>query len=317
MDRVEAMSLLLTVVDSGSLSAAGRRLNMPLATVSRRISDLEAHLKTRLLQRTSRRITLTDAGVGYVDACRRILDDIDAAERQATGEYSAPRGQLVITSAHVFGRLHVVPILAAFLAAYPDIDVRLLLSDGAVNLLESHVDVGVRMGPLADSSLRAIRVGAIRRVICASPAYLASRGTPQRPQDLTGHDCITFLGPVQPEVWEFPAGRENLAVPVRSRLVVNGAEAAVDAAIAGAGIVSIFTYQVAAAISAGRLVALPFFTDQVLIPVHLIYALAGLLPLKVRAFLDYAAPRLRAALASADAMCTDCGNGPGVSAQGP
>ena len=208
-----------------------------------------------------------------------------------------PRGQLVITAAQVFGRLHIVPILTAFLSAYPDVDVRLILSDGVINLLESHVDAGVRIGPLADSSLRAMHVGSITSVICASPAYLAARGTPLRPQDLTGHDCITFLGPVQPDVWEFQVGRERLAIPVRSRLVVNGADAALEAALAGAGVASLFSYQTAAAISSGRLVRLPLLTEQTPIPVSLVYALGGLLPLKLRAFLDYAAPRLRAALA--------------------
>jgi DNA-binding transcriptional LysR family regulator len=298
MDRLESMSLLLAVVDTGSLSAAGRQRNMPLATVSRHISELEIHLKTRLLQRTSRRVSLTEAGQDYVQSCRRILEDVEAAERQASGEYTAPRGELVITAVVVFGRQHVVPVLASFLSAYPDIDVRLLLVDGAVNLLENNVHVGVRMGPLADSSLKAIRVGTIQRVMCASPSYLAQRGTPTQPQDLTWHDCVTYLGPMQPDVWEFPVGKAHESVRVRSRLVVNGAEAAAEAALQGAGITAVFSYQVIDAVRDGRLVLLPFYADAAPIPVNLVYALGGLLPLKVRAFLDYAAPRLKARLAA-------------------
>jgi DNA-binding transcriptional LysR family regulator len=305
MDRLDSMSLLLTVVDTGSLSAAGRRMRLPLTTVSRRIADLEAHLKTRLLERSSRRVTLTDAGHDYVQACRRILEHVDAAERQASGEYSAPKGELAITVATVFGRQYLVPILTTFLAAYPEIDVRLVLSDGVVNLLESHVDVGVRLGPLADSSLRALRVGAFQRVVCASPAYLAARGTPRQPHDLAGHDCVTFLGAQQGDVWDFPADKQREAVHVRSRLVVNGVDVAVEAALAGAGIVSAFSYNVGDLIRSGRLVALPLHADPVLIPVHLVYAVGGLLPLKTRAFLDYAAPRLKARLAKDDFPAPD------------
>ena len=146
---------------------------MPLATVSRKVSELEAHLRTRLLNRTSRRLTLTDAGRSYVAACRRILEDIGEAERAAAGEYSAPQGDLIITAPIVFGRLHVLPVVIEFLAAYPDIDVRLVLADRVVNLLEDHVDLAVRIGDLPDSSLVATRVGSIRRVVCGSPAYFA------------------------------------------------------------------------------------------------------------------------------------------------
>ena len=165
MDRLESMSILVTAVEAGSLSAAGRRLGMPLATVSRKVSELEAHLKTRLLNRSSRQLTLTDAGRSYVAACRRILEDVGEAERAASGEYSAPRGDLIITAPIVFGRLHVLPIAMEFLKAYPDIDIRMVLADRVINLLEEHADLAVRIGALPDSSLVASRVGSIRRVV--------------------------------------------------------------------------------------------------------------------------------------------------------
>jgi DNA-binding transcriptional LysR family regulator len=199
MDRLESMSMLVAAVDAGSISAAARRLGRPLATVSRRISDLEAHLGTRLLNRSSRRLTLTNAGRSYVAACQRILEDVQEAERAATGEYSAPRGQLTVTAPIVLGRLHVLPVVSEFLAAYPEIDIRMVLADRVVNLFEEQFDLAVRIGDLPDSSLIATRVGAIRRVICASPAYLSARGTPENPNDLSQHDCVTFEGLMAPE----------------------------------------------------------------------------------------------------------------------
>src|SRR5215510_9489826 len=153
MDRLESMSTLIAAVEAGSLSAASRKLGMPLATVSRKVSELEAHLRTRLVNRTSRRLTLTEAGRSYVAACKRILEDIDEAERAAAGEYSAPRGDLVVAAPIVFARLHVLPVAMEFLKAYPDVDIRLTLADRLVNLVEDRVDLAVRIGDLPDSSL--------------------------------------------------------------------------------------------------------------------------------------------------------------------
>lgn len=296
MDRLESMSILLAVVEAGSLSAAARRLGMPLATVSRKVSELEAHLKARLLIRSSRQVALTDAGRSYVAACKRILEDVSEAERAAAGEYSAPRGDLIITAPLVFGRLHVLPIVTDFLGAFPDIDVRLSLADRVVNILEEHVDVAVRIGELPDSSLVARRVGSIRRIVCASPAYLAKRGTPKLPGNLAAHDCVTFEGLMSPDVWSFATGKAMTSIAIRSRLVVNTAEAAIDAAIAGIGVTRVLSYQAAAALRAGTLaVVLREFEPQPL-PVNLVHAGQPLLPLKLRAFLDFAAPRVRAAL---------------------
>jgi DNA-binding transcriptional LysR family regulator len=292
MDRLDTMSLLLTVVDSGSLSAAGRRLNIPLATVSRHISELETRLKTRLLQRTSRRLALTDAGQAYVQSCRRILEDVEQAERSAAGEYAAPRGRLAVSCYVAFGRLLLVPIVAEFLAAYPEVDVRLVLTDGVVSLHEGEADVGLRFGPLSDSSLMAVRVGAVRQVLCASPAYLAARGTPVCLQDLAVHDCVTFLGLVQADVWAFRAE----TVRVRSRLVLNNVEAAVAAAQEGAGITCVFSYLIADAVRAGRLAVLSPGVEPAPLAVSLVYPAGGMLPLKLRAFLDFCVPRLKARL---------------------
>jgi DNA-binding transcriptional LysR family regulator len=294
MDRLEAMSILLTAVEAGSLSAAARRLGMPLATVSRKVSDLEAHLRTRLFNRTSRRLTLTDAGRSYVEACKRILEEVTEAERAAAGEYSAPKGDLLITAPAVFGRLHVLPVITAFLKAYKDINVRLVLADRIVNLLEDNVDLAVRIGPLSDSGLVAMRVGAIRQVVCGSPAYFAARGVPERPADLSRHDCITSDGLMSPDVWRFPAGKSTASVAIRSRLAVNSAQAAIDAAVAGLGVTRVLSYQAVDAIRAGSLGVVLHDFEPAPWPVSLVYASRGrLLPLKLRAFLDFAAPRLK------------------------
>jgi DNA-binding transcriptional LysR family regulator len=297
MDRLESMSILVSAVEAGSLSAASRRLGTPLATVSRKVSELEAYLGTRLLNRSSRRLTLTDAGRSYVAACKRILDEVGEAERSASGEYSAPRGDLVITAPIVFGRLHVLPVVSEFLKAYPEIDIRMVLADRVVNLFEDHVDLAVRIGELPDSSLVATRVGAIRRVVYASPAYFSARGTPQKPSELSAHDCVIFEALMAPDVWIFAMGRSEVSVPIHSRLVVNTAEAAIDAAIAGVGITRVLSYQVATAIRAGMLaIALQEF-ERASSPVNLVYGGGRLLPLKLRAFIDFTAPRLKARLA--------------------
>jgi DNA-binding transcriptional LysR family regulator len=293
MDRLDAMSLFVATVEAGSLSAAARRAGMPLATVSRRLSELEKHLKTRLLNRSTRRLSLTDAGQSYLAACRRILDDVGEAERAAAGEYLSPTGELVITAPVVFGRLHVLPVVTDFLAAYPEVDIRLTLSDRLTQLVEEHIDLAVRIGELPDSAMVAMRVGSIRRIICANPAYLAGRGVPTKPQDLAGHDCVTFEGLASPATWTFGAGKSEIAVPVRSRLQVNTAEAAIDAAIAGLGLTRVLSYQADASVRAGALqvVLEPFEPPPW--PVNLVHAGQGRLPVKLRAFLDFAAPRLK------------------------
>lgn len=194
MDRLEAMAILVAAIEAGSLSGAGRRLGIPLATVSRKLADLESHLNARLLTRTTRRLTLTDAGRTYVAACKRILEEVSEAERGASGEYRAPKGDLTITAPIVFGRLHVLPVVAQFLKAYPEIDIKLVLADRVLHLLEDNIDVALRIGVLPDSSLVGKKVGEIREIVCASPAYLAEHGWPRVPADLVGHQCVTFGG---------------------------------------------------------------------------------------------------------------------------
>lgn len=295
MDRFDAMAVLLQVVEDGSLSAAGRKMGVPLTTVSRKISDLEGHLGARLLVRSNRRITLTEAGQSYVVACKRILAEVAEAEMAASGAFSTARGELTITAPLVFGRLHVLPVVTEFLQAYPDIDVRLALADRFLHLQDDHIDAAFRIGALPDSGLKAIKLGSVRHVVCASPAYLRTHGTPREPGDLIHHQCVTFTGLGNPDAnrWTLNVGGIETFVPIRSRLAVNTAEAAIDASVAGLGLTRILSYQIAAAHHAGLLVTALEPFEPAAAPVNVVFDGQGTLPLKLRAFLDFARPRLR------------------------
>jgi len=297
MDRLEAMSIFLAVVETGSLSAAARQLKTPLATVSRKVSELESHLQTKLFNRSSRKLVLTDAGSSYFAACKRILADVTEAERAASGEYSAPTGELIVTAPVGLGRAYLIPILADFLKAYPDIKASLLLADRVQSLFQEQIDLGLRIGTLPDSSLIAVRLGTTRRMVCASPAYLAAHGTPCTPDELAGHDCITYAGFMSSDVWTFLKDKTTVAVPVHARLVVGSTEAACDAACAGIGIASGFAYHFQTALERGALTILLDEFQPEPLPVNLVYTANRFLPIKVRAFLDFAAPRLKRAFA--------------------
>ncbi|MCE2951139.1 MAG: LysR family transcriptional regulator [Alphaproteobacteria bacterium] len=290
------MSLFVTVAETGGFSAASRKLGMPLPTVSRKISELETYLKVRLLNRSTRRLELTESGKSYLAACKRIIDEVHEAERVAANEYTAPKGELMITAPIWFGRLHLLPVVIDFLKAYPDIDVGLMLTDRVVSLLEEHVDLALRIGALPDSSMMAIRLGAIRQVVCASPAYLEAHGTPKTPMDLLQHHCI-MMQVYNSTPWTFTTGSKTITVPVRARLTVSTAEAAIDAAVGGIGITRVLSYQMAAMQKAGKLVTLLDAFEPAVLPVSMLYMSGRILPLKLRAFLDFAIPRLRAQVA--------------------
>jgi DNA-binding transcriptional LysR family regulator len=297
MDRLEAMTILLAAVDAGSLSAASRQLRTPLATVSRRVSELEEHLQARLLLRGNRKLTLTDAGREYVASCRRIVEYIAEAERTAAGEYHKPQGELILSVPTVLGRTHALPVAMQFLCAHPDIRMRVQLSDRVVNLLEEPVDLAIRVGELPDSSLIAARVGLARQVLCASPAYLKRRGTPKQPSDLASHECITYEGYYSTRNnWTFQIRGAPETVLVSSRLVVNSVEAAVVAAAGDAGIARIFSYQIADLPKTLSLAKLLEEYEPAPVPINFVYPSQRHVPQKLRAFLDFAIPRLRARL---------------------
>ncbi|GAP36539.1 LysR family transcriptional regulator [Piscinibacter sakaiensis] len=298
MDRLDAMAVFTAIADAGSLSGAGRALHLPLATVSRKLADLEAHLGTRLVTRTTRRLELTEAGHGYLAACRQILERVDEAERTAAGAYAEVKGTLVVAAPIVFGRLHLVPLAAEFLEAHPAVDLQLILGDRNVDLIDAHVDLALRIGELPDSGLVATRVGRVRRIVCASPAYLARHGTPRTPDDLAAHRCIAFAGLDAATPWSFVgAGGTRRLVPVRPRLGVSTAEAALDAAELGLGLTRVLSYQAADALRQGRLVRVLADDEPPALPVSLVHPGGARLPMKTRAFLDLAAARLRERLA--------------------
>lgn len=300
MDRLEAMAILLRVVEKRSFSAAARELGMPLATVSRKVSELESHIGTKLLMRTTRKVALTDAGATYAAAAKRILEEIGETERIAAGEFHAPRGELVLTAPVLFGRLHILPLVADFLAAYPDIDVRLLLSDRNLHLIEDHIDLAVRIGTLPDSSMIATKVGSMRTVVCVSPKLTSAHGTPRKPEDLAKLPCVSFdfLSPASSWTFALKGSRTTLDVPIRSRLSVSTAEAAVAAAAQGVGATRVLHYQCADAVRDGSLRIVLADFEVAALPVHVLNAARGELPSKVRVFLDFATHRLRQRLAA-------------------
>ena len=298
MDRLDAMQVMLTAVECGSLSKASRKLGQPLATVSRKVSELESHLKADLLIRSSRGLELTPAGRTYIKSAKAILEQLNEAERAATGEYTQPKGDLVVTAPTMFGRLHVLPVVTAFLAAFPHVSIELMLTDRVTHFLDDHVDVALRIGDLPDSGLIATRLGAVRRVTCASPAYLASRAAPAVPQDLAGHDVISFGSVSSPTTWRYRSEGNELAVTFSSRLSVSTIDAAIDAGVAGAGVIRAVSYQVADHVRGGRLRSVLEAYEPTPRPVHLAYDKQNRLPLKLRAFVDFVVPRLRDRLIS-------------------
>lgn len=293
MDRFDAMAMLIAAVDAGSLSKASRRLGLPLATVSRKVADLEKHLRAALLIRSAKGLELTDAGRAYVEAAKAILEQLDEAERAAAGEYTEPRGDLIITAPVMFGRLHLLPTVTGFLEAYPDVAVDLKLTDRITHFLDDQIDVALRIGALPDSGLIATRVGEVRHVVCAAPAYLATHGAPATPDELARHRVISFESVSTGGAWPFRQNGVARTGAFCSRLSVNTIDAALDAGRAGAGLVRALSYQVNEDVRAGRLRLVLEDFEAAPRPVHLVYAPQGRLPLKLRAFIDFAVPRLR------------------------
>ncbi|EJC81660.1 transcriptional regulator [Rhizobium leguminosarum bv. trifolii WSM2297] len=301
MDRLDAMRVLLAVVDAGSLSAGSRKLNAPLPSVSRKVADLERYLGTNLIIRTSRNLQLTDAGRDYVDAARKIIADLEEVERRASGEYQTPRGLLTVTMPIEFGHRYVLPIALDFMDKHPEVILNVLSLDRSVHLVNEQVDVAIRLGDLIDSSLYAVKAGEFRLLTCASPAYLERHGVPQHPSELIDHDGIMFHK--RSFFWSFEIDGKSVEVLPRSRIEVNTAANCVAAALNGAGIGRLFDYQVPEEVSSGALVQILKDYGGESKPINIVYSRQGLLALKVRAFIDWALPRLRAA-------CSNYGNMP-------
>ena len=291
MDRIDSVAIFVEVAERRSFAAAARRFARSAAAVTRAVGELETRLGVRLLNRTTRAVSLTEAGDRFLAGARRVLADFEEIERAAAGEGAAPRGELRITAPILFGRLHVLPIVTEFLGRFAEVSVALSLIDRPVDLVEEGLDVAVRIGALAESSAVATRVGAVRRIVVASPGYVRQHGTPLSPADLGAHAVIAFSGGV--DHWAFRNEQRETSIAIRPRLAVTTAEAALDAVRAGFGLARVLSYQAAADISRGSLLRLlaPYEGDE--LPIHLLYPGGRHPPPKLRAFLDFAKPRLR------------------------
>jgi DNA-binding transcriptional LysR family regulator len=292
MDRLEAMSAFVAVAKARGFSAAARELGVPLATLNRRVVDLERDMGLRLLHRSTRQVVLTEAGQDFFLTCDRILDELREAREAATGEYRAPKGVLTITAPMGFGRLYLQPVALEFLAAFPEINLKLLLVDRMVHLAEENIDLALRISELPDSSLVARPLGKLQMVVTASPAYLERHGVPQEPSDLMRHDCIAWSSIEPLNSWWFREGANDRKFPVRTRLSTTSADSAISAAHAGLGLVQTTSYQAEPGLRDGRLALVLRAFECAPTPVSLVYAGQRSLPLKVRAFIDFAAPRL-------------------------
>jgi DNA-binding transcriptional LysR family regulator len=294
-DRLDALTIFAAVAEQRSFAEAARHLSRSPASVTRASAALEERLQTRLFNRNTRSVALTDAGARYLESCRRLLASYDELEAVNLGERAQPRGWINVTAPTMFGRLHVLPIVRTFLGKYPRVDVRLQLLDRVVSLVDEGLDLGVRIGHLPDSSLRAVRVGQVRRVVCAAPQYIAQHGVPMTPHDLGSHTVVacTAVTPI-PDRWSFHGPNGVTSVTVRPRLVVNTTAGAVDAAVDGLGFTCVRSYQTEPHMAAGRLQTVLTEYEPPPAPIHIVHPEGRHLPAKVRLFLDHAAGALRA-----------------------
>lgn len=286
MDRLNTMQAFVAVADLNGFAPAARKLGLSTSTMTRMIAGLEQHVGARLLQRTTRSLALTDAGVRYLERVRRILADIEDAEMSAQAERSAPTGRLVVSAPAGFGRRHVSPVMSAYLLRYPDVSGELRLADHIVNLVEDGVDLAIRIGHLPDSSLVARLVGDLDSLVMASPDYLARRGEPATPDALAAHDIIHFGGTRVIADWRFVDSGREFRVGVTPRYITNNADAAIAHAEQGGGLTRVLTYQAADALAAGRLRVVLKAFQLPLIPIHVVYPTSRFLSAKVRAFVD-------------------------------
>jgi DNA-binding transcriptional LysR family regulator len=296
MDKFKGIQTFIAIADHGSLTAASHRLDVSLPTVVRTLAELERQLGATLFNRTTRRVNLTDEGRRYLETCRSALGQLGEAENALTAARRRPSGRLTVTSSVLFGRMHIVPLLSVFLKRYPDVLAELVLLDRVVDLVEEGIDVGVRIGQLPDSSLHGVNVGFVRRVVCASPAYLKRRGTPRSPDELARHSLIHFSGLGSAKEMQFAQVGRSQNIVIAPRWATNSVDAALGAVIDGLGAGQFLSYMVEPLIRDGRVRLLLEHFEPPAVPVTMVYPHSRLLSTKVRLFVDQAAPRLRATL---------------------
>ena len=285
------MTVFVAVAEEESFAGGARRLGMSPPAVTRAISALEERLGVKLLNRTTRYVRVTDAGSRYLDDCRRIIHETDEADEAAAGINAEPRGHLAVTAPVMFGRLFVIPGIVVYLERYPHMEVSAVFLDRVVNLLEEGFDVGIRIGELPDSSMRAIRVGQVRRVLCASPGYLAENGMPSHPDELVNHKIVSALGVSPVMDWKFA---QDISVRVKPRLTVTSNDAAIEAIQEGLGISLLLSYQVASHVNSGQLQTVLGEFEPKPLPIHVIHREGRYASAKVRSFVDLIVLRLRA-----------------------
>jgi DNA-binding transcriptional LysR family regulator len=293
MNTLLAMTTFVRIVEKGSLTAAAAALDTSLPSVVRSLASLERHLGVRLLNRTTRRIHLTDEGTQYLERCHAILSAVQEAEATLASGHAEPRGRFAVTASVLFGRLYVAPIAVEFIQRYPHVSADLLFVDRVVNLIEEGLDVAVRIGHLRDSSLVAIQVGEVRRVFCASPQYLRRYGTPRAPEDIREHRCVRHTGLTPRNEWHFRVGRRNVTIPITSVITCNEIDSAINACMNGLGLGMFLSYQVAPNRKSNKLryVLEEFEVDT--LPVQVVYPHSKLASTKVRTFVDYSVKKLR------------------------
>lgn len=297
MDRFEAMQLFVSVAERQSFAAAARSHALSAARVTRAIAALEQRVGARLLHRTTRAVRLTDAGASYLGHCKRILGEVEAAESLAATSHGALSGSLAITAPLLFGRLHVAPLVTEFLKRHPHVSMRAMFADQLLDFFEQNIDVAIRIAHLPDSNLRAVRVGTVRRVVCASPGYLRAHGLPRHPRELGEHETIGFSGMADTLAWTFSVRGRQERFPVRPRLVVNNADHAIAAAREGQGLTKVLSYQVADEVEHKRLRIVLAEHELEPVPVHVVHVEGKSSSTRVRAFVELAVEKLRLALA--------------------
>lgn len=297
LDRLHLINVFVAVVDASGFAGAARKLGISPPAVTRAISELEAHLGARLLTRTTRVVRVTEAGARYVEDCRRILAELAEADESVSGLHGAPRGRLTVTAPVLFGALHVTPVVTEYLQRYPEVSASCWFLDRVVNLTDEGVDVAVRIGDLPDSSLQAIRVGSVRRVICAAPSYLAQHGEPQEPEDLLAHTLISANAVTPAPEWRFKAEGDVRTIKVAPRMLTTTNDSAIAAAVAGFGLTRLMSYQVDAYAHNGLLQRVLEAFEPAPLPVHLVHREGRHASHKARAFIDLAIERLRERLA--------------------
>ena len=293
MDRLHLMNVFVAVAEEQGFAAGARRLKMSPPAVTRAITALEEHVKVKLLNRTTRHVRATEAGQRYLEDARRILADADAADEAAAGINAEPRGHLAVTAPVLFGRMFVMPGIVKYLEQYPDTEVDAQFMDRNVNLLEEGVDVGIRIGELPDSGMRALRVGSIRLVLCASPNYLQQHGLPQQPDELLEHTIIASSAGNNAVGWRFNTEGREKTLRIQPRLTVTTNDAAIEAAVRGFGITRLLSYQVAPQLASGDIKIILSDYESAPRPIHIVHREGRYTSTRVRAFIDLMAEQLR------------------------